>query len=118
MNLKRFVYIDKNVNENFSNFLSSNNGIFNKTILVKPPATMRTQLNKTSEHVKHLVEEIGDISKYMVEQENYFLYDNSNMIEGAFYSELNKKNLKLRLISYFSNQKRAVARLITTQKNI
>ena len=89
MNLRRFVYTDKNVNENFSNFLSSKNDIFNKTILVKPPATMRTQLNKTSEHVKHLVEEIGDISKYRVEQENYFLYDNSNMIEGAFYSELN-----------------------------
>ena len=86
MNLRRFVYTDKNVNENFSHFLSSNNEIFNKTILVKLPATMRTQLNKTSEHVKHLVKEMGDISKYRVEQENYFLYDNSNMTEGAFYS--------------------------------
>ena len=113
MNLRRFVYTDKNVNENF---LSSNDEIFNKTILVKPPATMRAQLNKTSEHVKHLVEEIGDISKYRVEQANYFLYDNSNMIGGAFYSELNKKNPKLRLISYFTNQKRAIARLIILQK--
>ena len=91
MNLRLFVYTDKNINENFSNFLSSSNEISNKTILVKPPATVRVQLNKTSEHVKHLVEEIGDISKYRVEQENYFLYDNSSMMEGTFYSELNKK---------------------------
>ena len=62
MNLRRFVHTDKNVKENFSNFLSCNNEISNKTILVKPPATMRAQLNKTSEHVKHLVVEIGDIS--------------------------------------------------------
>ena len=52
---------------------------------------MRAQLNKTSDHVKHLVEEIGDITKYKIEQETFLLYDGSNMIEGSFNSELNKK---------------------------
>ena len=53
---------------------------------------MRAQLNETSQHVKHLVQEIRDISKYRVEEGNHFLYDNSNMIEGPFHSELNKKS--------------------------
>ena len=77
---------------------------------------MRAQLNKTSEHVKHLVEEIGDISKYRVEQENHFLYNDSNMIEGIFYSELNIKIQSYSLIFYFSNLKRAIAELITPPK--
>lgn len=53
----------------------------NQTLRIKPPATMRAQLNKTSDRVTHLVKEIDDIKKYKIDQENYFLYDGSNMIE-------------------------------------
>lgn len=58
---------------------------------IKPPATTRAQLNKTSDCVIHLIKEIGNIDKYKIEQENYFLYDDSNMIQTTFFSELNKK---------------------------
>ena len=58
---------------------------------MKPPPTMRVQINKTSDHVIHLVKEIIDINKYKVGQGNYFLYDDSNMIGTTFFSELNKK---------------------------
>ena len=40
------------------------------------------------------------------------------MIEGTFYSELNKKIQTYGLISYFSNQKRAIAELITPKKRL
>ena len=67
---------------------------------------MRAQLNKTSDHVKHLVEEIGDITKYKIEQETFLLYDGSNMIEGSFNSELNRKIQTYGLILYFSNNRK------------
>ena len=40
------------------------------------------------------------------------------MIEGTFYSELNKKIQTYSLISYFSNKKRAIAELITPKKRL
>ena len=51
----------------------------NQTLHIKTPATLRAQLNKTSDRVIHLVKEIGGINKYKIEQEIFFLYDNSNI---------------------------------------
>ena len=45
----------------------------NHTLHIKPPARLRAQLNKTSDHVIHLVKEIGYINKNKTEQKNYFL---------------------------------------------
>ena len=53
----------------------------NQTLRIKPPATMRAQLYEASDRVMHLVKEVDDIKKYKIEQENYFLYDDSNLIE-------------------------------------
>ena len=36
----------------------------NQTLRIKPPATVRAQLNKTSDRVIHLDKEIADINKY------------------------------------------------------
>ena len=87
-------------------------------IELKPPVTLRAQLNKTSDHVIDLVKEIGDINKYKIEQENYFLYDDSNMIETSFFSELNTRIQIYGLISYFSDDKKNIAKLITPQKRL
>ena len=102
-----FNYKDKNLRENFTGFLSYTVIISNQTLHINPPATLRAQLNKTSDNgVIHLVKEIGDINKYKIKQKNYFLYDNSNMIEATFFSEFNKKILIYGLISYFSDDKK------------
>ena len=49
--------------------------------------------------IKNLVEKIGDLSKLTFEQKNYFLYDNSNIINYTFYTELNQKVPTYGLIS-------------------
>ena len=67
-----FKYKDKNPRENFAGFLNCTMIRPNHTLLIIPPVTVRAQLNKTSDHVIHLVKEIGDINKYKIEQENYF----------------------------------------------
>ena len=46
---------------------------------------MRVQLNKTRDHVIPLVKEMSDLNKSQIGQENYFLYDDSNMIESTFF---------------------------------
>ena len=51
----------------------------NQTLLIKSPATLKTQPNKTCDRVIHLVKEIDDINKYKIEQENFILYGNSNI---------------------------------------
>ena len=66
---------------------------------------MRAQRNKASDHVIHLAEKIGDINKYKIVQENYSLYDDSNMIEATFFSELNKFQI-YGIISYLSDDKK------------
>ena len=71
---------------------------------IKPLATIIAHLNKTSDRVLHLVKEIGDINK--IDQENYFLYDDSDMTETTFFNELNKKIQKCGLISCFSDNKK------------
>ena len=76
-----FEYRDENLRENFVGFSDCMVNRPNQTLRIKPPATLRAHLNKTSVHVIHLVKEIDDINKYKIEQENYFLYDDSNMIE-------------------------------------
>ena len=89
----------------------------NQTLHIKPAATLRAQLNKTSDQVIHLVKEIGDINKYKIEQENYFLYDDSNMIEATFFSELNKRTQISGLILFFS-EKKNITELISPKKRL
>ena len=52
--------------------------------------------------IKNWVEKIGDLSKLMQEQKNYFLYDDSNIINHTFYTELNRKVQTYGLISTVS----------------
>ena len=58
------------------------------------------------------------MNKYKIEPENYFSYGDSSMIETTFFSELNKKNQIYGLISYFSDNKKNIAKLITPQKRL
>ena len=48
-------------------------------------------LNKNVIPIKELVERIGDLSKLTFEHKTYFLYDDSNIIEHTYYTELNRK---------------------------
>ena len=42
--------------------------------------------------IKKLVKDIGDLNNLTVkETKNFFLYDDSNLISNAFFTELNKK---------------------------
>ena len=88
--LRLFRYWDKNIREDFVGFLNCNGNRPNQIVRIKPPATTRAQLDRTSDCVIHLIKEIGNIGKYKIEQENYVLHDNSNMIQTTFFSELNK----------------------------
>ena len=72
-----FKYKDKNIRENFAGFLNCTVIRPNKTLNIKPPVILKAQLIKTSDHVIHLVKEISE--------ENYFLYEDSNMIEATFF---------------------------------
>ena len=56
-------------------------------------------LDKNVIPIKNLAEKIGDLSKLMLEQKNYFLYDDSNIINHTFYTELNQKVQTYGLIS-------------------
>ena len=78
----------------------------NQTLHITPAATLRAQLNKTSDQVVHFIKEIVYINKYKIEQENYFLYDDSNMTEATFFSELNKRTQIFGLILFFSDDKK------------
>ena len=49
--------------------------------------------------IKNLVEKLDNLSKLMLEQKNYFLYDDSNIINHTFYVELNTKVQTYGLIS-------------------
>ena len=49
--------------------------------------------------IKNFVEKIADLSKLTLEQKNYFLYDDSNIINYTFYTELNRKVQTYALIS-------------------
>ena len=56
-------------------------------------------LDKNVIPIKNLAEKMGDLSKLMLEQKNYFLYDDSNIINHTFYTELNRKVQTCGLIS-------------------
>ena len=56
-------------------------------------------LNKNVFPITELVERIGDLPKLTLEQKKYFLYDDSNIIEHAYYAELNRKVQTYGLIS-------------------
>ena len=101
-----FKYKDKNPMESFAVFLNCAVIRPNQTFHIKYPEAMRSQLNKTSDRLIYLVKEIDDINKYKIELESYFLYDVSNVIEGTFFNELNKKIQIYGLISYFSDDKK------------
>ena len=55
----------------------------NQTLHITPLATLRSQVNETSDHVVHFVKEIGDINKYKIELEFFYLYDNSDLLNGS-----------------------------------
>ena len=50
--------------KNFANFLNCVVHRPNQTLRINPPATMRAQLDKTSDRVIHFDKEIPDINKY------------------------------------------------------
>ena len=77
----------------------------------------QTELNKISNCIKDLVQTIGDPSRVKIEQENYFLYDNSNMINQTFCTELNKKFQTYGLISYFSEDTKNYSDLIIPKRS-
>ena len=58
------------------------------------------------------------ILKYKKLSRKIFLYDVSNMIETTFFSEVNKKIQTYGVISYFTDSKNNIARLITPQKRL
>ena len=59
----------------------------------------------------------GDPSKVKIE-ENYFLYNNSNMINQTFYTEPNKKIQTYELISYFNKDTQNHSNLITPKNKV
>ena len=87
MKYSEMLYRDKNLRENFASFSYCAVHRPNQTLHMKPSAIMRAQLNKKSDCVIRLVKEIGDIKKCKIEQENCFLYDDSNTIETTFFKK-------------------------------
>ena len=73
--------------------------------------------NKNVNPIKNLIEKIGDQSKLMLEQKNYFLYDDSNIINHTFYTELNRKVQTYGLISTTSAGT-SLTHMITPQKSL
>ena len=65
--------------------------------------------------IKNLVEKIGDL--LMLQQKNYFLYDDSNIINHTFYTQLNRKVQTYRLISTVP-EGTSLIRMITPQKSL
>ena len=64
--------------QSFNQALNSSKIILNDIQFAPILKTLKTELNKISDHIKDLVQKIGQISETRLEQENYFLYDNSN----------------------------------------
>ena len=89
MDQKQLVCMDKK-EQSFNQALNSSKIILNDIQFAPILKTLKTELNKISDHIKDLVQKIGQISETRVEQENYFLYDNSNIINKTLYTKLNK----------------------------
>lgn len=86
--------------QSFNQALNSSKIILNDIQFAPILKTLKTELNKISDHIKDLVQKIGQISETRLEQENYFLYDNSNIINKTLYTKLNKNIQTSGLISY------------------
>ena len=69
MDQKKFVYTDKDTKQNFYKILSSGNNILNKPQYGPIHPNLKTELNKISDHVKDLVQKIGDPDRVKIEQE-------------------------------------------------
>ena len=89
MDQKELVCMDKK-EQSFNQALNSSKIILNDIQFAPILKTLKTELNKISDHIKDLVQKIGQISETRLEQENYFLYDNSNIINKTLYTKLNK----------------------------
>lgn len=89
MDQKQLVCMDKK-EQSFNQALNSSKIILNDIQFAPILKTLKTELNKISDHIKDLVQKIGQISETRLEQENYFLYDNSNIINKTLYTKLNK----------------------------
>ena len=76
--------------QSFNQALNSSKIILNDIQFAPILKTLKTELNKISDHIKDLVQKIGQISETRLEQENYFLYDNSNINNKTLYTKLNK----------------------------
>lgn len=76
--------------QSFNQALNDSKIILNDIQFAPILKTLKTELNKISDHIKDLVQKIGQISETRLEQENYFLYDNSNIINKTLYTKLNK----------------------------
>lgn len=76
--------------QSFNQALNSSKIILNDIQFAPILKTLKTELNKISDHIKDLVQKIGQISETRLEQENYFLYENSNIINKTLYTKLNK----------------------------
>ena len=99
MDQKQLVCMDKK-EQSFNQALNSSKIILNDIQFAPILKTLKTELNKISDHIKDLVQKIGQISETRLEQENYFLYDNSNIINKTLYTKLNKNIQTSGLISY------------------
>ena len=110
MDQKPFVY-------NFNQALNSSNNILNDIQFAPIPKTLKTELNKISKFIQNLVQKLGQISATKLEQENYFLYNSSNMINKTFYTKLNKNIQTYGLISHF-NKNRELFRFNHSKKQI
>ena len=89
MDQKQLVCMDKK-EQSFNQALNSSKIILNDIQFAPILKTLKTELNKISDHIKDLVQKIGQISETRLEQENYFLYENSNIINKTLYTKLNK----------------------------
>ena len=118
MDQKRFAYKNKDIKQDFYNALSSRKDLLNRPHYGPIQPNLKTELNKVSNRVKNFVKKVGNPSRVKIEQGNYFLYDDSNMIDQTFYTELNKKIQTYGLISYFNKDTKNYSDLITPKNNL
>ena len=117
MDQKQLVCMDKK-EQSFNQALNSSKIILNDIQFAPILKTLKTELNKISDHIKDLVQKIGQISETRLEQENYFLYDNSNIINKTLYTKLNKNIQTSGLISYFNKNTENYSDLIILKNRL
>ena len=82
-------------NNSYSKWFKNDYNVFYSTSLINIPESL-TQCEKLFDKnvfpIKKLVKDIGDLNNLTIkETENFFLYDNSNLISNTFFTELNKE---------------------------